>query len=141
MYARWCSRIAGRQPKAWPWKPDDPGAGDWPFMFQVTWHLLEDSNKQRSNWFFLGASTAGDEFDPTQVGVWREEVQKERFDMLFACQRTTMVESRDFIDKKAPAQVNPSGTKVPFGNCAETYPFVARVLSYVLYYPGDFFRC
>lgn len=135
VYARWCSRIAGTvDPADFDWKPTEPGVGDWPFMFQCTWNLIEDkSTKQRSKWFFLGASTAGDKFDPNEVGAWRHEVQRERFDMLFGCQRTGMVQSDDFSAKRAPSQVNPNGTQVPFGNCAETYPFVAMVQAYVFF--------
>lgn len=127
VYARWCTRIAGNKPGRWKWKPTDPGVGDWPFMFQCTWNLIEDSNKKRSHWFFLGASTAGDKFDANAVGGWRREVQRERFGMLFGCQRQPLVQRMDFEENKAPSQLMPGGSQVPYGNCAETYPFVAMV--------------
>lgn len=131
VYARWCSRIAGRPFPNWKWKiPNrEQGQGDFPAVFQCTWHTtVNEETKQRSGHYFLGASTAGDKFPKTPEGLpgpWREKVQEARFTMLFNCQNVTMVQQDDFINKTAPNQRpdNPNRNMVPWGNCAETYPF------------------
>ncbi|GAB0146633.1 hypothetical protein EsHS_00007026 [Epichloe bromicola] len=126
VYARWCSRIAGRPDEKWKWEPSDHGEGPLPYVFQCTWHTtVDEKTKQHCGQYFLGASTAGDEFR-IETGSWREEVQEARFNMLFACQKVSMVQENDFREKKAPNMNRPAGTQVPFGNCAETYPFAIR---------------
>ncbi|KAF4963309.1 hypothetical protein FSARC_8677 [Fusarium sarcochroum] len=48
--------------------------------------------------------------------------------MLLTCQKTAMVGERDFIDEEAPNMKRAIGSQVPYGNCAETYPFAARFM-------------
>ncbi|KAI1634234.1 hypothetical protein F4809DRAFT_652013 [Biscogniauxia mediterranea] len=131
VYARWCSRIAGRPNKNWDWKPSIQGEGDLPYVFQCTWQAKVDkSTKQHFAPYFLGASTAGDRFCDKSTGSWRKRVQEARFDMLFSCQKISMVAKNDFKDEKAPNMDKNKArrTMVPFGNCAETYPFAATFL-------------
>nr|RBQ94708.1 hypothetical protein FVER53263_07743 [Fusarium verticillioides] len=133
VYGRWCSRIAGEADTGWKWAPSIQGEGDLPYVFQCTWYLEKDpSTKQHWGQYFLGASNAGDKFErnPTYSGAWRERAQEARFDMLFRCQKVPMVQANDFRDKTAP-NMNPDlagRNMVPYGNCAETYPFAIRFL-------------
>lgn len=113
----------------WLWKPSVQGEGHLPKVFQCTWHTtVDEKTKQHWGHYFLGASTAGDRFNQAYTGSWRESVQEARFDMLLTCQKVFMVQRNDFKDKRAPSQMDSKGSQVPFGNCAETYPFVTRFL-------------
>lgn len=140
VYGRWCARIAGRPDAKWGnWKPTVKGEGNLPFVFQCTWRLQVDgSTKKHWGQYFLGASTAGDRFETrkssdTYTGAWRERVQEARFNMLYKCQNIGMVQVNDFTDKTAPnMQKKADRNMVPYGNCAETYPFAIRFLGYVI---------
>lgn len=144
VYGRWCSRIAGHSGRKWKWTPDIQGEGNLPYVFQCTWHIEVDENtKQHWGQYFLGASTAGDSFERLKgsekyTGSWRERVQEARFNMLFRCQKIPMVQINDFKDKTAPNMNKAGGTMVPFGNCAETYPFAIRFLACVSPQHGDY---
>ncbi|KJZ70937.1 hypothetical protein HIM_09688 [Hirsutella minnesotensis 3608] len=125
VYARWCSRIAGRAPAAYKYPDPGNGAGNWPFMFQCTWH--DDGDKKPSKWFFLGASIGGDSWSAQQTGTWKENVQLRRFDMMFACLQIKLFRQGDFENRRAPEQLIADGSAVPFGNCAESYPFTEKI--------------
>ena len=126
VYARWSSRIAGHAPSIFQWPDPGDGAGDWPFMFQCTWK--QEGDKWR---FFLGASTGGDEFIPRSTGKWRLRVQKMRFDNLYWSLHMKLFKQDAFEKEQAPEQTRAEGSGVPYGNCAETYPFAALTLEYV----------
>ncbi|KAI0852451.1 hypothetical protein F5Y00DRAFT_273075 [Daldinia vernicosa] len=118
VYARWCSRIAGYARK---WKPPGDGAGDWPYMFQVTWKLVGDKN-----YFFLGSSIAGDNWKTSEVGQWIKEVQRQRFYMLHDSLLRVDLFKRDF--NKTPVKLDTNTlANHSFGNCGETYPFIFSV--------------
>ncbi|PHH93135.1 hypothetical protein CDD83_515 [Cordyceps sp. RAO-2017] len=127
VYARWCARIAGKAPPAYKYPDGEKGtgAGNWPFMFQCTWH--DDRSKKPLKWFFLGASISGDEFKEDNVGAWKRTVQLHRFNMMYACFQVKMLRTGDFENQRAPEQRIAGGSQVPFGNCAETYPFVEKM--------------
>ncbi|TVY77082.1 hypothetical protein Focb16_v008069 [Fusarium oxysporum f. sp. cubense] len=136
VYGRWCSRIAGAADEKWKWKPSIEGEGELPFVFQCTWYLQVDkSTRQHWGQYFLGASNAGDKFETdvkldTYTGAWRERAQEARFDMLFRCQKVPMVQVNDFKNKTAPnMEKKADRNMVPYGNCAETYPFAIRFLA------------
>ncbi|KAJ3545139.1 hypothetical protein NM208_g2660 [Fusarium decemcellulare] len=135
VYARWCSRIAGHPESNWNWTPDVQGEGYLPFVFQCTWHVeVDNSTKQHRGQYFLGATTAGDSFvsDPNPEkypASWQERVQEARFNALFRCQKLPMVQINDFKNRAAPNMNLPGRNMVPFGNCAETYPFAVRFLA------------
>ncbi|ODA76480.1 hypothetical protein RJ55_07750 [Drechmeria coniospora] len=108
VYGRWCARIAGRVPG-----DTSSGAGDWPYMFQCTWHE-ERYIPTGGVWYFLGASTAGDEWDENTVGLWRSRVQLQRFDMLYNGMDIKVLEPSDFrkhasIEQKTAAGSNNQG--------------------------------
>ncbi|KAM0312404.1 hypothetical protein ACHAPQ_012238 [Fusarium lateritium] len=133
VYGRWCARIAGKPERGWKWKPDFKGEGTLPWVFQCTWSLEADG-KQHWGKYFLGATNAGDRWEwnitekdpksPTYTGAWRKRVEEARFNMLFRCQKIGMVNESAYRDKSAPSQTDPKGSMTPYGNCAETYPFV-----------------
>ncbi|KAF3055928.1 hypothetical protein GL218_07123 [Daldinia childiae] len=121
VYARWCSRIAGYASK---WKPPGDGAGFWPFMFQATWKPVGDKK-----YFFLGGSIAGDNWDPNEVGQWKQEVQRQRFYMFHDSLMRVDIFNRDSFDKP-PVKLDTY--RLPnhsFGNCGETYPFIFNIRS------------
>ncbi|KAG4266855.1 hypothetical protein FPRO04_13031 [Fusarium proliferatum] len=131
VYGRWCARIAGKPEKSWKWEPDVKGEGTLPYVFQCTWSLeVDESTKKHWAKYFLGASTAGDNWEiknpksPRYTGAWRERVGEDRFKMLYRCQRIVMVRESDYREKNAPSQTAANGSKVAYGNCAETYPFI-----------------
>ncbi|KLO92516.1 Uncharacterized protein LW93_12090 [Fusarium fujikuroi] len=135
VYGRWCARIAGKPERSWKWKPDAKGEGTLPNVFQCTWSLeVDDKTKQHWGKYFLGASTAGDRWEwkiteknpksPTYTGAWRQRVEEARFNTLFRCQKIGMVNESAYRDKSAPSQTDANGTMTPYGNCAETYPFI-----------------
>ncbi|PHH75718.1 hypothetical protein CDD82_4313 [Ophiocordyceps australis] len=125
VYARWCSCIAGHKPDDFAWTdPARNGAGDWPFMYQCTWRSDGHKTNPRK-WFFLGASTGGDDWKRDVVGPWKYAVQRQRFNMMMANLRMTLLPPRAFQDRTAPEQNGGSGAT--WGNCAETYPFVFSV--------------
>ncbi|KAI1186326.1 hypothetical protein F5B17DRAFT_404437 [Nemania serpens] len=126
VYARWCSRIAGRPMRAWGWTPSSHnGQGDWPFMFNATWRLEKKSTDGKI-FFFLGSSTAGDNWLPKEVGQWRTRVQRQRFDTLFAGLQMKLFEQDSFDMKTSKVQQRDSNAFC-YGNCAETYPFIFSV--------------
>ncbi|PHH66827.1 hypothetical protein CDD81_5959 [Ophiocordyceps australis] len=127
VYARWCTCIAGHKPPEFAWSDAARnGAGDWPFMYQCTWRSDGDKTNPRK-WFFLGASNAGDEWDFAKVGKWKYRVQRQRFNMMMANLRMTLLPPTAFANDTAPEQNG--GSNARWANCAETYPFVFSVLS------------
>ncbi|KAI2780787.1 hypothetical protein F4815DRAFT_469101 [Daldinia loculata] len=138
VYGRWCSRIAGRACWKWEWDTRGNGAGDWPYMFQVTWKLMKApvdkkppaGKKPPADYkvFFLGSSIAGDDWIEKKTGKWRRAVQQSRFDWLHSGLRLKTLKPEDF--DSSPVQKNPNTTSnQPYGNCAETYPFIFSVRS------------
>ncbi|KAI0007430.1 hypothetical protein F4779DRAFT_512252 [Xylariaceae sp. FL0662B] len=133
VYGRWCSRIAGRK-KPEPKNPGD-GEGDWPYMFQITWRPVGEpvTNKaagtkkvQSRCHFFLGSSLAGDYWRQKEVGQWRRAVQLNRFNMFYGNLQKNLFDLATFDE--SPEQVkNRDPSKQPYGNCAETYPFIFSV--------------
>ncbi|KAL5084004.1 hypothetical protein Trisim1_000737 [Trichoderma cf. simile WF8] len=122
VYARWCSRLAGKLKNKKSQEPSKAGIGPIPTMFQCTWRERKDGNGKK--WFFLGASVAGDSFASNPSGRdWQTKVQMERFQMLLQHQQTTMVQDGEF-NRTEPEVTSPTGTGNIWGNCAETYPFV-----------------
>ncbi|KAF3062878.1 hypothetical protein CFAM422_010410 [Trichoderma lentiforme] len=121
VYARWCSRLAGKLKNKASQAPSDPGVGPIPMMFQCTWRDRKDG---KGKWFFLGASLGGDQFADNPSGAdWQMKVQMERFRILRQHQQTVMVRDGDF-NSTEPEKTLPDGTGNLWGNCAETYPFV-----------------
>ncbi|KAI0423466.1 hypothetical protein F5Y09DRAFT_242450 [Xylaria sp. FL1042] len=118
VYGRWCSRIAGRAQDGWEWPNPGDGKGDWPYMFNVTWRP-EGAPVNSAIFFFLGSSTAGDEWKEKEVGQWRTRVQRQRFDLLFAKLQMKLFAQDTFDKASSPRQWrNPSAQC--YGNCAET---------------------
>lgn len=130
VYARWCSRIAGCAPGAYQYPNPGAGAGNWPFMYQCTWH--DAGGPDAKKWFFLGASIGGDKWNPRNVGKWKDAVQLHRFNMVLSSAQTRLVKEHDYERKTAPEQRIPDGSDNPYGNCAETYPFVEKMFRYVV---------
>ncbi|KAL7953825.1 hypothetical protein V8C34DRAFT_295957 [Trichoderma compactum] len=120
VYARWCSRLAGKLKNKKSQEPEAAGIGPIPTMFQCTWRERKDG---KGKWFFLGASVAGDQFANNASGSdWQLKVQMERFNMLLHNQQTTMVSDGEFNSTEPELEAGGSGNL--WGNCAETYPFV-----------------
>lgn len=150
VYGRWCSRIAGHACWKWNWKTPGNGAGDWPYMFQVTWKLMKApvdkkppaGKKPPADYkvFFLGSSIAGDDWIENDkddkdkyTGKWRRAVQHSRFNWLYSGLRLKKFTLKDF--DSSPVQKNPKTTSnQPYGNCAETYPFIFSVRGYKLFF-------
>jgi hypothetical protein len=87
-----------------------------PFVFQCTW--CERQNQARR--FSLGASLEGYRWDPAQTGTWKNVLQRARFNLV----NGEVLKLRGWSVNKSPRiQRKSTGTK--FGNCAETYPFLA----------------
>ncbi|RYP91660.1 hypothetical protein DL770_002226 [Monosporascus sp. CRB-9-2] len=121
VYGRWCARVAGHAIRGWEWTTPGDGAGDWPRMFQVTWK--PDQDRDRKQHFFLGSSVAGDEWNSKQVGRWKKRVQRTRFDTLYGSLRMKLFENS--FEKSPVYEAYKFGW--PFGNCAETYPFIFSI--------------
>ncbi|KAI1406918.1 hypothetical protein F5Y13DRAFT_144196 [Hypoxylon sp. FL1857] len=121
VYGRWCSRIAGRALTKWNWTNRGDGAGDWPFMFQITWKP-EGKPAVTGFRFFLGSSLAGDEWKERDVGQWLTAVQLKRFEMFRDSLQLKVLADKSFTT--SPVQESNDPNKHPFGNCAETYPFI-----------------
>ncbi|KAK7983524.1 hypothetical protein PG989_010926 [Apiospora arundinis] len=128
VYARWCAKIAGRAPPAFGYPPDpNPGAGNWPFMYQCTWRddpSNHDTDEESKKWFFLGASLGGDAWTPQQVGQFKTTVGQHRFQLLLTCAQTKLVNANAFEKRQSPEQLLGGGNQTAFGSCAEGYPFV-----------------
>ncbi|KAI1660152.1 hypothetical protein F4813DRAFT_351133 [Daldinia decipiens] len=144
VYGRWCSRIAGHAHWRWGWKTRGNGAGDWPYMFQVTWKLVKAPvDKKRPagktppadyKVFFLGSSMAGDDwvenpqYEDKYTGKWRRAVQRSRFNWLYHGLQLKKFTLNDF--DSSPVQINKeTSSNQPYGNCAETYPFIFSIRS------------
>ncbi|KAI1457416.1 hypothetical protein F4805DRAFT_178044 [Annulohypoxylon moriforme] len=126
VYARWCAQIAGTAPKAYGYpEVSNPGAGNWPFMYQCTW--WDDPANPTKKWFFLGASLGGDWWREPEVGTFSKVVQKHRFDMLLKCSLAKIVKAGDFT-QKTPEQ-RAGGNQNGYGSCAEGYPFAELMSS------------
>ncbi|KAL7905451.1 hypothetical protein GGI35DRAFT_460747 [Trichoderma velutinum] len=120
VYARWCTRLAGRLLNTASRQGDEPGVGEVPTMFQCTWRDRDDGT---GKYFFLGASMAGDSFPKTPSGNdWKDTVQRWRFGMLLAHQQTPMVLSIEFLRTEPDREASATGNI--WGNCAETFPFI-----------------
>ncbi|KAI0536515.1 hypothetical protein GGR58DRAFT_475017 [Xylaria digitata] len=116
LYAQWCSRIAGKD------EPGKVGVGFLPAVYQATWKRRDPVPNDKFD-YFLGSSVAGDNWEANQVGQWRLRVQQARFNMFHSSLRIKLFEKADFDEQSSPEQKNrPNGQ--PFGNCAETYPFI-----------------
>ncbi|KAL6815056.1 hypothetical protein J3E69DRAFT_346678 [Trichoderma sp. SZMC 28015] len=121
VYAKWCSRLAGKLKNKKSQDPSKPGVGPIPTMFQCTWRERKDGKGEK--WFFLGGSVAGDPFANNDSGNdWQLKVQTERFNMLLQHQQTTMVTTGEF--NSTEPELRAGGSLNLWGNCAETYPFV-----------------
>ncbi|PNP46419.1 hypothetical protein THARTR1_10741 [Trichoderma harzianum] len=121
VYARWCSRLAGKLKNTASHEGEAPGVGPIPTMFQCTWRDRKDG---KGKWFFLGSSLGGDQFANNPSGAdWQLKVQMERFRILRQHQQTVMVNEDEF-NRTEPEKNLPGGTGTLWGNCAETYPFV-----------------
>ncbi|KAI1308589.1 hypothetical protein F5Y03DRAFT_383394 [Xylaria venustula] len=121
VYARWCSRIAGRVQRGWEWKNRGAGEGDWLLMFNAT--LRPDLI-----YFFLGSSSAGDDWHEAQVSQRRNRVQRQQFDTVFASLQIKLFERDTYGQKSSPVQEKNSKGQC-YGNCAETYPFLYSIQS------------
>jgi len=110
MYGWWCITIAPKEGKA----ENYPGA------YQCTWRQRKIDGDGFN--FFLGHSFGG----PKGPAEWKEVVKKRRCALLSDILTCDMEErwgwdrSPDIIDR-------PGGTN--FGNCGETYPFLALMMS------------
>ncbi|KAI0118164.1 hypothetical protein GGR51DRAFT_572175 [Nemania sp. FL0031] len=125
VYAQWCSRLAGHTDDDWGWGKPWVGAGVWPFMFNITWR--PDGNPVTAQYFFLGSSTAGDEWQDWVVGQWRPRVQRHRFNTLHGGLKLKPFQQDSFDKKNSPVQAKSRGAGQPYGNCAETYPFIFSI--------------
>ncbi|KAK4083827.1 uncharacterized protein Triagg1_1489 [Trichoderma aggressivum f. europaeum] len=120
VYARWCTRLAGKLDNTESHQGETPGIGAPPAMFQCTWRERQDG---KAKWFLLGASMAGGRFHKTPSEQdWKKTLQMQRFDMLVTHLKPPLV-GRDDFGKTEP-DVKSNGTGNRWGNCAETYPFV-----------------
>ncbi|KAI1426133.1 hypothetical protein F5Y12DRAFT_744092 [Xylaria sp. FL1777] len=128
VYARWCSCIAGHPAEKWKWSTQGDGAGDWPYMFNVTWRP-EGKPVDRVIYFFLGGSTAGDDWEEKVVGQWRTRVQRQRFNVLYAHLQMQLFAQDTFDKASSPKQLRSGAKTQCYGNCAETYPFIFSVRS------------
>ncbi|OTB15547.1 hypothetical protein K445DRAFT_301010 [Daldinia sp. EC12] len=132
VYARWCSRVAGRATESWEWNPRGDGVGDWPYMFQATWKPIG-----KEIYFFVGSSVAGDDWIENvkrgedaskRVGKWRRAVQRSRFNMFHKSLQMKLFDINTF--DTSPVQNNKNTkSNQPYGNCGETYPFVFSIRS------------
>ncbi|KAJ4854231.1 uncharacterized protein T069G_11210 [Trichoderma breve] len=121
VYARWCTRLAGKLDNKASHQGEEPGIGEVPAMFQCTWRERQDG---KAKWFLLGASMAGDKFFKTDSGRdWKSKLQEQRFTMLLTHQKPTLLQQEDFNNTEPEKNVA-GGTGNLWGNCAETYPFV-----------------
>lgn len=108
MYAQWCSELGT---VAWP-----DGMFAMPTMFQCTWDVV-------SGRYRLGASLGGERAGRSDTGTWLEEIRNARFKVLTqsrqqrAAFKVVRGEEKHEKDRK---DVDPP----PWGNCAETYPFI-----------------
>ncbi|THC90267.1 hypothetical protein EYZ11_010275 [Aspergillus tanneri] len=105
VYGRWCSAIAG-PPR---------GVGEHPCIFQCTW--ARRINQQDR--FFLGASLGGYNFNPEQTGTWEKEMKMGRFNLV---KKNLMI---DWGFETSPSREQNGLVGTRFGNCGETYPFIA----------------
>ncbi|CVL03625.1 uncharacterized protein FMAN_15091 [Fusarium mangiferae] len=135
VYGRWCAKIRGdrKTPDA-PKPPKDPaftamvdeqiGVGLVPTVFQCTW--VEDNGVA---YFALGSCIAGHNVNwsnKSEVGVWKETLQKAPFDLLCNWNKnhTKRIDDIDWDFKKSPTLNKNKWTGMHFGNCGETYPFL-----------------
>ncbi|KAI1124289.1 hypothetical protein F5Y10DRAFT_285214 [Nemania abortiva] len=125
VYAKWCSRLAGRADGRWGWATPGLGEGVWPFMFNITWR--PEGNPVTAIYFFLGSSTAGDQWKENLVGQWRARVQRSRFNVLYGALPLKPFKQDSFDKKNSPVELRTKGAGQCYGNCAETYPFIFSI--------------
>lgn len=111
VYGRWCMQIAGQGLKG-----RGKGVGDPPFMFQCTWRVKDGQPPS----FFLGSSLAGYNWDKAETGEWEIVLKQERFGLIH-----TLVELGGYSFEDSPMRRRNKDMGTRFGNCAETYPFLA----------------
>lgn len=108
MYAQWCSELGT---VVWP-----DGMSAMPTMFQCTWDVA-------SGWYRLGASLGGERAARRDTGTWLEQIRNARFNVLTQSRKNRVafkvVRGKEIRDKDRE-DVDPP----PWGNCAETYPFI-----------------
>lgn len=83
-------------------------------MYNCTWK--PDPNRDQ---IFLGASLLQGTFRPDNAGTWGSVARKARYHLVDGEPLTLAGWS---FSKSPQSEVNQKST--PFGNCAETYPFV-----------------
>lgn len=108
MYAQWCSELGT---KTWPGREIFAAL---PAMFQCTW----DKN---SGWYRLGASLGGHVTAAT--GTWLEVIRNARYAVLVQSRSNRIhfnVQRGEEPVEKGKEDKEPT----PWGNCAETYPFI-----------------
>lgn len=128
VYARWCTRLAGKLDNTASHQGETPGKGEVPAMFQCTWRDRQDG---KAKWFLLGASMAGDKFAKDNSGKdWKKTLQMQRFNMLVRHLKPKLVGQDDFDKTEPDKKANGTGNR--WGNCAETYPLVHCLAAYVL---------
>ncbi|OQE17974.1 hypothetical protein PENSTE_c019G03769 [Penicillium steckii] len=98
MYEQWCRNFHDNSPK----------------MVQCTWISHREAKCQ----FFLGASCAGYRTGPQPTGSWDMVVRNGRWDLIY----DGAMRQRGYKMYKCPQ--TQAGSKVWFGNCAETIPLV-----------------
>ncbi|KAL8372585.1 hypothetical protein RB595_002094 [Gaeumannomyces hyphopodioides] len=111
MYAQWCSELGT---VAWP--------GDilaLPTMFQCTWDV-------KSGWYRLGASLGGhfaDRGGDNATGTWLEVIRDARHAVLTQ-HRNNRIHFNVERGTELLEEGKKEGEETPWGNCAETYPFI-----------------
>ncbi|KAM0457119.1 hypothetical protein ACHAPV_006758 [Trichoderma viride] len=118
VFARWCTRLAGKLDNN---PVPETGVGEVPPMFECTWCVREDGSSQ---WFFLGAATAGSKWEKNEPSrQWRMTVRRRRFDLFIAQQKKILL-AEDEFNRTEPEITTAGGGGQTWGNCAETLPFV-----------------
>ncbi|QGI71155.1 hypothetical protein CEK26_003492 [Fusarium fujikuroi] len=135
VYGRWCAKIGGdRKTPDPPKSPKDTvftgmadeqiGVGPVPTVFQCTW--IKDKGVV---YFALGSSIAGHNVNwsnKSEVGVWKEKLQRTRFDLLYNWNdiHTERIDGKEWDFENSPTLNKSKRTGTHFGNCGETYPFL-----------------
>ncbi|KAG4262779.1 hypothetical protein FPRO03_10142 [Fusarium proliferatum] len=135
VYGRWCAKIGGDRKTLDPSEsPKDTvltgmadeqiGVGPVPTVFQCTW--IKDKGVV---YFALGSSIAGHNpnwNNKSEVGVWKEKLQKTRFDLLYNWNdiHTERIDDKEWDFENSPTLNQNKRAGTHFGNCGETYPFL-----------------
>lgn len=126
VYGRWCAKIASNKSQGFEpiSQKEAVGISAPPTVFQCTWEDKRDFSPQN---FFLGSSLAGFSWGVADTGLWETVLKRGRYNLLrdpaeLEANIGGGVYSFDLsVTKKDPQ--NPKGVR--FGNCGETYPFLA----------------